>query len=75
MRLPIVTAFLAWAGRLRFRELFFVTAGLFVLDLLVPDFVPFVDELLLGLATLLFASWKDRRPSKQSADTLEDPTR
>ncbi|PVV17723.1 MAG: hypothetical protein B6D79_16525, partial [gamma proteobacterium symbiont of Ctena orbiculata] len=39
------------------RELFLLTASLFALDLLIPDLIPFVDELLLGLLTLLFGSW------------------
>jgi hypothetical protein len=25
---------------------------------MVPDFIPFIDELLLGLLTLLFATWR-----------------
>ena len=50
-----------FAGRLRFPVLFMVTATLFVVDLLVPDFIPFADELLLGLGTVLLASWKRRR--------------
>ena len=29
-------------------------------DLVVPDLVPFADEILLGLGTLLLANWKDR---------------
>lgn len=38
-----------------------ITGGLFVLDLIIPDFIPFIDEILLGLATLILARWKDRR--------------
>ena len=53
---------LAFASRLRFPWLFALTAGLFLLDLLVPDAIPLVDELLLGLATLLLGSWRKRRP-------------
>ena len=52
---------LGWARRRRFPTLLMLTGGLFVLDILVPDFVPFVDELLLGLGTLILARWKDRR--------------
>jgi hypothetical protein len=29
--------------------------------MLVPDPIPFVDELMLGIGTLLFAAWKNRR--------------
>ena len=52
---------LRFAAGLRFPTLFWVTAGLFVLDLLIPDLVPFADELLLGLLTLLFGSLRRRR--------------
>lgn len=49
------------AGRLRFPALFILTAALFVVNLVVPDPLPFVDEILLGLVTLLLGSWKDRK--------------
>ena len=52
------------AGRLRFPQLFALTAGLFLLDLLVPDFLPFADEILLGLATILLGSLRRRPPSE-----------
>ncbi len=57
---PVAFA-LGFARRLRFPQLFIVVAALFVADLIVPDAIPFVDELLLGLATLLFGSWKESR--------------
>lgn len=59
---PLTAPIFAFASRLRFPTLFLVTAGLFVLDMLVPDFIPFIDELLLGLGTLLLSSWKRRGP-------------
>jgi hypothetical protein len=46
---------------LRFRTLFLVTASLFLLDVVIPDFVPFVDEVLLGLGTLLLAALRKPR--------------
>ena len=49
------------ARRLRFPQLFMLTAGLFVLDLLIPDLIPFLDEFVLGLATLLFGAWTRRK--------------
>jgi hypothetical protein len=45
-------------GGLRFPYLFALTAGLFLFDLWFPDTIPFVDELLLGLGTLLLARLK-----------------
>ena len=49
------------ARRLRFPQLFMLTAGLFVLDLLIPDLIPFLDEFVLGLATLLLGAWTTRK--------------
>ena len=46
----------------RFPTLFALTAGLFLFDLVVPDLVPFVDEMLLGFGTLLLAALRRRRP-------------
>ncbi|MBS3896596.1 DUF6116 family protein [Silanimonas sp.] len=68
--LPAITRFL---GGLRFRQLFIASAGLFVLTLLMPDLIPFADELLLGLATLLLARWKDDRTAKDEGDEGRRP--
>jgi hypothetical protein len=35
----------------------------FVVDLVIPDFIPFVDEILLGLGTLLLSRLRTRRPT------------
>lgn len=64
-RAPLIAAFLRWASALRFRQLFYLTAGLFVMTVLVPDFVPFADEILFGLLALLFASWKKPEPQPE----------
>lgn len=58
---PLLSPLLKFFGRLSYPRLFMVTGVLFVLDLLVPDMIPFVDEILLGLGTLLLANWKDRK--------------
>lgn len=54
----LLAPLLRWFGKLSFPRLFLLTAALFFLDLLIPDFIPFADELLLGLGTLLLARWK-----------------
>lgn len=56
---------LRYAGRLRFPWLFALTATLFVIDLLIPDFIPFADELLLGFVTLLLGSWRHRNEAPE----------
>ena len=49
-----------YASTLRFPKLLAVTAALFAIDLIFPDMVPFVDEILLGLMSLLFASLRKK---------------
>lgn len=65
MSSPLLGPILAFAGRLRFPTLFLITAGLFLFDLVIPDLVPFVDEILLGLGTLILSSWKRGRGSEK----------
>jgi hypothetical protein len=58
---------LSFAARLRFPWLFVLTLALFLFDLAVPDFIPFADEILLGLAALVLGSL--RRKKEQPAST------
>lgn len=53
--------------RLRFPQLALATGLLFLITLVVPDPVPFIDELLLLAATLLLGSWKQRREKPVTA--------
>jgi hypothetical protein len=65
----LVTRF---ATGLRFPTLFALVATLFVVDLLVPDLIPFVDEVMLALGTLLVAAFRKRRGT--TATTATAPT-
>lgn len=58
---PLLLPLLNWAKKLRFPTLFWLIAALFAVDLIVPDLIPGVDEIMLGLGTLLLASWKNRK--------------
>ena len=49
-----------FAAGLRFPTLFALSALLFVADLLVPDLVPFADEILLALLTLAVGAFRKR---------------
>ena len=55
-----------FASRLRFPKLFAITLAIFVIDLLTPDLIPFVDEILLALVTALLGAWKRRRTTPPS---------
>ena len=57
---PVTRPLLRWAEGLRFPRLALITAALFVADLLIPDLIPFVDEILLGLVTLLLTNLRQR---------------
>ena len=72
---PLLLPILNWARKLRYPTLFKITAGLFLLTLFIPDPIPLVDEVLLGLGTLLLANWKRRKepPPPLDADPGAPP--
>jgi hypothetical protein len=69
---PIVTRF---ASRLRYPTLFKLVAGLFVVDLFLPDFIPFLDEILLALGTLMLAAMRKRGAGRAVIDADYSPAR
>ena len=72
---PLVKLVSRFAARLRFPHLFLLTAGLFVLDLVIPDVIPFADELLLGLGTLLLGSLRRRKSGAEKPDAVSGAKR
>ena len=62
-----------FASRLKFPQLFAVALILFLLDLVIPDLIPFADEILLGLATLLLGSMK-QDPTPPGKPPVKDIT-
>lgn len=60
LRNPVVSRIERWASGLRFPRLLILTVAIFLADLVVPDFIPFVDELLLGLVALVLAGVRRR---------------
>ena len=57
---------LQFASRLRFPKLLALAAAVFVADLIFPDVIPFVDEILLGLLTLLLSMLKKGKGTTRS---------
>ena len=66
----IASLFLNFANQLKFRKLFLIVLGLFVIDLLVPDFIPLIDEIILGLLTIILANWKKEQRQKREEGNL-----
>lgn len=72
---PLLAPVLGFLGRLSYPRLFVLTAALFVIDLIVPDFIPLADEILLGLGSLLLANFKKRRTPDPPNNVIEGKTR
>jgi hypothetical protein len=51
---------LQFLERLRFPQLFLILGAIFLADLALPDFIPLVDEMVLGLLTLMLGVWRRR---------------
>jgi hypothetical protein len=62
---------LRYFSRLRFPWLFAVAALVFGVDLLVPDLLPFADELLFGLMTLILGAWRKRKEERVASLPLD----
>ena len=58
MSTPAQSVFARFLGTLATPRLFLIAAALLGIDLIVPDFVPFLDEILLAILTLVFARRK-----------------
>ncbi len=62
---PTASPLTALVGRLipgiRYPWLVAILAGLFAIDLVIPDPIPFLDEVVLAVLTVLLASWRTRR--------------
>ncbi len=54
--------------KLRFPTLVLLLGILTLVDLVIPDFIPFLDEIVLALLTALFAMWRDRRPENYRSE-------
>jgi len=65
----LIRPLLEWARTLRYPTLFKLTAALFAINLLVPDPLPLVDELVLGLITAILASRKNQQPPLEPENT------
>ncbi len=51
---------------LRFPTLFVIFLVLTIADLLIPDVIPFADEIALALITTMLGLWKERKRSAPS---------
>ena len=62
-----------WAGRLRFPWLFGLTMIVFVVNVFVPDALPFADEIVLGLITVLLGNLRRKKPPGEKDEGTGNP--
>ena len=60
-RRALTDQFIGYVQELRFPWLLAITVAIFLIDLVVPDFIPFADEIGLGLLAAVLATLKKRR--------------
>ena len=72
MRNPVVAWLVGIASQLRFPWLLALTVGLLLLDLVIPDLVPFVDEILLSLTALVLAAFRKPRDARAQKPFVGD---
>lgn len=75
---PATGPLMGFASRLKFPTLFFITLGLWAINMVIPDPLPLIDEIVLGLLTLMLASWKNRRqapPQEHPGVTIDGESR
>ncbi|MCX7033726.1 MAG: hypothetical protein NT046_07100 [Arenimonas sp.] len=58
---PATGPLMGFASRLKFPTLFFITLGLWAINMIIPDPLPLIDEIVMGLLTLMLATWKTRK--------------
>lgn len=54
---------------LSFPKLFLMLSGLFLLDLAIPDMIPFLDEMFLAGLTVLFGMWQKRSETRRGSSS------
>ena len=52
---------------LSYPKVFLLLSGMFLLDLLVPDMIPFLDEIFLGTLTVLFGMLRERKATRRDS--------
>jgi len=71
---PVSLLLQRFLPRLKYPQLFLIMLLLFLADLIVPDFLPFIDEAMLGLLTVLVGSWRTRHQPPEEPLPPKDVT-
>ena len=62
---------MTFANKLKFRNLFLLVVVLFIVNLFIPDFIPFIDEIILGLVAIILANIRKDKQLEDKGDIIE----
>lgn len=71
---PLTAPLVGFASKLRFPTLFKITLALMLLSWLLPDPIPFVDEIATALVALVLANWR-RKDTPAGGEVIEGQAR
>lgn len=60
-----------FVNRLRFKNLFILITVLLILDLLLPDMIPMLDEIILGVLAVILGNLKKKASGNKSGSLIE----
>lgn len=70
---PLTTLVSRLLPRMRYPYLFLILGGLFLVDLVVPDPIPLVDEILLAVLTFIAATFSTRQEEDPEPRDITPP--
>ena len=70
---PLIAAVERMLPRIKYPWLFLALAAMLLLDLVIPDPIPFLDEATLALLTVLAGSWRTRREKPTASEPAQPP--
>lgn len=70
---PLTTLVNRFLPRMRYPYLFLILGALFLVDLVFPDPVPLVDEILLAVLTFIAATFTTRREENREPRDITPP--
>jgi hypothetical protein len=74
IRSPVQEIVGSLVGRLKYPWVFVLLAAVFIADTIIPDPIPFVDEIMLALLTFLVGTWRTRRKGPPEVVDVSPPT-
>jgi hypothetical protein len=71
-RSPVQEIVGSLVGRLKYPWVFALLVAVFLADMIVPDPIPFVDEIMLALLTFLVGTWRTRDRGEPPESSIDD---